>query len=158
MKNSFPFYLIGLSILLCNYACTNPSQNKQDSDTIKTKGPEKKTIDEIGGFRTGTWRIDSVAENNVIIDRLIDDTLFPVMNFHKTGAFYTLEATSQWAKATPAGTWKIENDSLFILTEKGNVAMRYGFEIKESLLILKGNFNISNNIKKKPTFYLSKYK
>ncbi len=148
--------LIATAIL--NASCSNETKMKvaNNSNVAKEKTIKAEVFD-FGNFKYGTWKIDSVGENKVVIDRLIKDTVIQVMNFRKDGVFSSMEVSSRWTKDRVIGNWKVKEDSVFIVTEQGNIAMRYGYEFKGSTLSLNGNFHISSNNKKKPTFYLSKY-
>lgn len=135
-------------------ACSDNSKTVAKKEAIKQDTEELAT----GNFPSGTWRIDSVAENNVIKDRLTTESVVQIFNFRKNGVFSAMEVSPKVTKDRVIGTWKVEHDSLFIINEQGHTTMRYGYTINEATLILKGNFFISANIRKKPTFYLSKYK
>ena len=154
MQNSkTSIYIMFISFLLCA-ACSSDVNLKvnANSDNKILKGKI-----ELGNFEYGTWRIDSVSENNIVIDRLTNKSVIQVFNFRKNGVFSTMEVTPSVTKDQVIGKWKVEKDSVFILGEKGNIAMRYTYEINESTLFLNGNFNVSSNTQKKPSFYLSKY-
>lgn len=154
--NKIKTSIICISFLYC-ISCSNNSNLKvnmnqpNESSDINLKEINK------GKFEYGTWRIDSVAEDKIIKNRLIKDSNIQVFNFRKDGVFSTMEVTSKKTSDYVFGNWKVENDSIFIFIEKGNLAMSYGFQINGSCLTLNGNFEISSNIKKKPSFYLSKY-
>lgn len=129
-------------------------------ENVDVKNPKieiKKENIDLGDFKHATWKIDSVLENRIIIDRLVEDSVFQIFNFRKNGIFSSMEVTSKCTKDEVIGTWKVEKDSVFIFGKAGNIAMRYGYEMKGPVLTLNGNFQISSNIKKMPTFYLSKY-
>lgn len=150
------------SLILCFFflvftACENNSgksandENKEQEKTIYIK-PQSR------GFGHAAWRIDSVAENNVVIGRPFKDPDIQIFHFEKDGTFSTmLVKSSGVTQNRPIGKWKLENDSVFITNNSGDRAMNYGFEMKGPVLILHGNFEVSSSIKKKPTFYLSKY-
>jgi hypothetical protein len=143
-------------MLLCA-SCSGDAHVKvnanQQVEILKDKQEE---IDN-GNFVHGTWKIDSVGENNSVIDRLTKDSIIQVFNFRKDGIFSAMEVTPRMTKDQVIGKWKVEADSVFIISEKGNIAMRYGYEFNGPRLTLNGNFQISANNKKKPSFYLSKY-
>lgn len=138
-------------------SCSNEENMNESNNPEKEISKDKKETIELGNFEYGTWKIDSVGENNVIKDRLTQDSTIQVFNFRKDGVFSLMEVTSRMTKDQVIGKWKVEADSVFIISEKGNVAMRYAYEINGTTLTLNGNFQISSNNKKKPSFYLSKF-
>lgn len=139
-------------------SCSNNTKTKVDTNTEKEilNAPTEKI--EMGNFKYGKWRIDSVAENNTIIHRLTKDTIIQVFNFRKNGKFATLKVEPKHSMERVIGTWSIKKDSLFMLAPKGGIAMRYGWELNKNILILNGNFQATSTNKNKPTFYLSKFK
>jgi hypothetical protein len=144
--------------LLCFfYACDTKNQEEKSESISKEIKNKSETFDP-GNFKCGAWRIDSVGENEQVIDRMSDDSSFiQGFNFRNNGKFSTLEINPGVVKDRVVGSWIIEKDSLYVLSEKGNIAMRYGYEFLKDVLVLKGNFEISSKNKKKPVFYLSKY-
>lgn len=149
--------ILFLSMLYFFYACNTKNQEEKSNTISKEIKSKEKTFDP-GNFKCGAWRMDSVGENELIIQRMSDDTSF-IQGFHfrNNGKFSTLEINPGVVKDKVVGSWIIENDSLYVLSEKGNIAMRYGYEFIKDVLVLKGNFEISSKNKKKPVFYLSKY-
>lgn len=149
--------ILFLSMLFFFYACNTKNQEEK-SNTISKEIKNKVEPFDPGNFKCGAWRMDSVGENELIIQRMFDDTTF-IQGFHfrNNGKFSTLEINPGVVKDKVVGSWIIENDSLYVLSEKGNIAMRYGYEFIKDVLVLKGNFEISSKNKKKPVFYLSKY-
>lgn len=145
---------ISLAMLLFT-SCSGERGSKINADH-EIENPKKKT-EKTENFKPGTWKIDSVGENELIKDRLIENSTIQVFNFRKDGVFSTMEVTSGMTKDREIGTWKAAKDSVFILGESGKIAMSYGFKIDGEVLTLKGNFQISSNNGKKPSFYLSKY-
>lgn len=147
-----------IATTLFNASCSNETKMKEDTNTkeAQEENIETKVVD-FGNFKYGTWKIDSIAENKVIIDRLVKDTIIQVMNFRKDGILSTMEVSNRFTAISVIGKWKVKDDSVFIITEQGKIALRYGFEFKDSTLSLNGKFKISSNNKKKPTLYLSKY-
>ncbi|MCE2712431.1 MAG: hypothetical protein LW688_07820 [Cryomorphaceae bacterium] len=158
MKKANKLIIIILATASLITSCSNETKMKGEtkSNEIQEKNTKSEVVD-FGNFKYGTWKIDSVAENKVVIDRLVEDTVIQVMNFRKDGIFSSMEVSSRWTKVRDIGSWKVKKDSVFIVTEQGNIAMRYGYEFKDATLTLNGNFQISSNNEKKPTFYLSKY-
>lgn len=146
------------SITFIFSSCSNEPKKK---DIVKPKISKAKIVKEVqfdcGNFKYGNWKIDSVEENNIIIDRLINDSVIQVMNFRKNGVFSTKEATVKCIKDRVVGTWKVKEDSVFILNEKNEIEMKFTFKNKDSKLALKGDFQVSATKKKNPIFYLSKY-
>lgn len=119
---------------------------------------EKTETSGSGGFEYGTWKIDSVGENNVIKDRSsVEDSIIQVFNFRKDGVFSGMEVNPRVTKDRVIGKWKADDDSVFVITEKGNIAMRFAYILDGPKLTLNGNFQISSSNKNKPSFYLSKY-
>lgn len=152
MKNKNALtYLLLLFIVSLYSSCT--SKEDQGKGVLK----QHATTDQIS-FTHGTWRIDSVGENNQVIDNLVEDSIIQVFNFRKGGVMSAMEVKSTVTEDRQIGKWRIKKDSLYIFNETGNIMMRYGYEIDRSKLVLKGNFPITSTNKKKPTFYLSKYK
>lgn len=138
-------------------SCTNRT------DTEKTPEPEKKVeekkaeVQDMGSFKPGTWKIDSVAENNQIVDRLNEKNTIQVFHFRRDGVFAVMEIKTTSASERPTGKWEVKRDSVFVLSENGDVSMSYGYRINGKVLTLNGNFNVSAENKNKPSFYLSKY-
>ena len=143
--------------MLLYASCSSDTNVKVNANQKVEISKDKQEEIDNGNFEHGTWKIDSVGENNIIKDRLTEDSTIQVFNFRKDGVFSAMEVTSRMTKDRVIGTWKVANDSVFILGESGKIAMRYGFKINGSVLTLNGNFQISSNNKKKPSFYLSKY-
>lgn len=141
-----------IAIILLFASCTNQTKTQ-----LATKQPKKEVTEQTGDFTPGMWRVDSVAEDNLIKDRLIDKTPKQVFNYEKNSHFSVMEVTEKMTKSSQIGTWKAENDSLFVYSEQGHLAMRFGYSINGNKLTLKGNFPISEYNTKKPVFYLSKY-
>lgn len=138
-------------------ACDTKNQEEKSESISKEIKNKSETFDP-GNFKCGAWRIDSLGENEQVIHRVHNDTsLIQVFNFRKDGNFLVLEISPGEEKCRPLATWRVENDSFYVLSEKGNIAMRYGYEFIKDVLVLKGNFEISSKNKKKPVFYLSKY-
>lgn len=157
MKNRKTSIVI-MSISMLLYAsCSSDTNMKVNANQEVEISKDKQEEIDNGNFEHGTWKIDSVGENNSIKDRLIEDSIIQVFNFRKDGVFSAMEVTPRMTKDRVIGKWKVEEDSVFIITEKGNIAMRYGYKLNGSTLTLNGNFQISSNNKKKPSFYLSKY-
>lgn len=158
MKKGKKLVLILIATALFNTSCSNEAKMKVDTHSKTTHEKTIETeVEDFGRFKYGTWKIDSVAENKVVIDRLVKDTIIQVMNFRKDGVFSSMEVSSRWTKDRVIGNWNVKEDSVFIISEQGKIIMRYGFEFKGPILSLNGNFQISSNNKKKPTFYLSRY-
>lgn len=157
MKNrKTSIVLVSISMLLCVSCSIDRNEKVNASEKVEVSKNKQEEIDH-GNFQHGTWKIDSVGENNIIKDRLTEDSIIQVFNFRKNGVFSAMEVTSGKTKDRVIGTWKVANDSVFILGETGKVAMRYGFKINGATLTLNGNFQVSSNNRKKPSFYLSKY-
>lgn len=143
--------------MLLYISCSNEMSEKVRTNPENKIAKDKMDKIENGIFEPGTWRIDSLAENNVIKKILTKDSVIQVFNFRKDGALSGMEVTPSVTKDRKLGKWKVENDSVFFISEKGNIFMRYGYQKKGDVLILNGNFPISSTNKKKPSFYLSKY-
>lgn len=157
MKNTV---LINTALLLAivNFSSCTETEDKIEVETKSTPAPEVESTD-LNGFKSGTWKIDSVAENEQVIDRLVGDSVIQVFNFRKEGVFSVMEVLEHRSSDRVLGKWKVHNDQVSILYEEtGGKPMIYNFEIDEARLILRGNFEISTQNKKRPTFYLSKYK
>ena len=155
MKNTF-LITATLLLLVGNFSSCTETVEKIDAETKQTAAPEIESAD-MNGFKSGTWRIDSVAENQQIIDRLVGDSVIQVFNFRKEGVFSVMEVMEHSSSDRVLGKWKVHNDEISIIYETGGKTMTYNFEIDEARLTLHGNFEISTQNKKKPTFYLSKY-
>ncbi|AEA45065.1 hypothetical protein [Fluviicola taffensis] len=151
MKTQLTKSLILLALSIIISAC-NPSNKNQISEN------ETKTKKELEKLVTGMWKIDSVAEDNLVTQRVPKDTIIQAFHFKKSNVCATMEIDSNSTKSREIGFWKVKKDSLFILGMTGKVAMPYGFILKGSVLTLNGNFKISSNNTKKPTFFLSKYR
>lgn len=157
MQNRKTSILIMSISMLIYSSCTSDTNVKINAKPEIEISKDKKEMIDIGSFEHGTWKIDSVGENNIIKNRLTKDSVIQVFNFRKDGVFSAMEVTPRMTEDRVIGKWKVEKDSVFIISEKGNIAMRYGYKMNDPVLILNGNFQISANNKKKPSFYLSKY-
>lgn len=152
------------SVLLMMIVSFHLTSCAGETNSLDQKAPQKEIPEGEKGiigestFEQGTWKIDSVAEDQVVFDRLMNDSTIQVFNFRKNGDFSTMEVTPKLIKDRLVGTWKAVNDSFFVMGESGKAVMRYGFEIDDSVLKLNANFEVSSQNKKKPTFYLSKYR
>lgn len=150
---SSTFHIIFATCLIA--ACTAENSIKVNSEEDKEISIDNRMNDNV--FSTHeSWRIDSVAENNLVIDRLLEDSVSQVFNFRMDGVFSVMEVTPKITKDRVIGKWKVENDSVFIFGKKGNIVMQYGITFNEDLLSLNGN-QISAQNKNRPSFYLSKY-
>jgi hypothetical protein len=157
-KTSISISALLTIIIMFNFtSCAGESKSNDKTVPKKEVSKIEKPKKNFGDFKYGTWKIDSVGENNIIIDRLTEDSVIQVFNFKYNEVFSAMEVLPTVTKDRPIGTWKVANDSVFIISKSGQVAMRYGFEFIDNTLILKGNFQISSKNKKKPSFYLSKY-
>jgi hypothetical protein len=138
---------LSTSILL---ACSSSTKKMKSENEKEVNQPLKNAL-------TGIWKIDSVAENNLVTNRVPKDTIIQAFHFKITQVCATMEIDSTSSKEREIGFWKVKKDSLFILGPTGKLAMPYGFTLNGSVLTLAGNFKISSNNTRKPTFYLSKY-
>lgn len=145
-----------MSLFIWLLSCNSATKPKQD---LEKSNKESVTADKApDNFKLGKWKIDSVAENGKIIDRLIGTDTIQIFNFSNDGFLHGIEVTQKVETSRPVGKWKIDADSIFILGSYNQVVMRYGYKMTDSTLFLYGNFEISREIRNKPTFYLSKYK
>ncbi|MBU2019660.1 MAG: hypothetical protein KJ941_08440 [Bacteroidetes bacterium] len=153
-----------LSILIFISSCEGKKDN-EDSNLIKKESSpksvetKKSEIELDSSKKFGQWRIDSVAENNKVIDRLANDNKIQIFNFRKDSSFSIVSIKDGMTIDELIGTWEINKDSVLIFSKKRHIIMKYRFElIHTNILILNSGFEISSSNNNKPTFYLSKYK
>ena len=149
----FALYLVIFMLSAC----------KPDGSKNLINGKANKHIDEVtktrnyGDFEYGPWKIDSVGEENSIQERLSQKSPIQVFHFRKSGLFSITEITPKVTNDRVMGNWNSKDDSVFIVSDNGAIAMRYAYKINGQTLTLRGNFHVSENNKKTPIFYLSKY-
>ncbi len=149
------FVPVALSFLITSYRKAPDEDLRKAAQTWRFLNPDN--LSETTDFEAGAWRLDSVAEDGVVVRRLISDSTVQVFNFRRDGRLRTMEIRKTSVKELPVGMWNTDSDSLFIVGNNGRIAMRYGYVLQGSTLILHGNFMIATEIQKKPSFYLSKY-
>jgi hypothetical protein len=138
-------------------SCNNESTKKVKAQlNVEKDIPTKVQKEKNASICFGTWRIDSVAENEIVIDRQGNEQKFQLFNFRKSGVFSMMEITPNVKKDKVLGHWKTIGNS--ILIENGDKFMKYRFEFSNpNVLILHGEYQISSNNTAKPTFFLTKY-
>jgi hypothetical protein len=147
MKKHIFLLIAGVTILT---SCNSSIKEQTPRTEVKPENKLEKSV-------SGIWKIDSVAEDYTVTNRTPKDTIIQGFYFKKSTVCATIEIDSNKRKEREIGFWKVKEDSLFILGMTGKVAMPFGFKLKGSVLTLNGNFKISSNNTKKPTFFLSKY-
>jgi hypothetical protein len=117
---------------------------------------QKKVIE--NKFESGLWRIDSIAENDNVVVRLLNNDSIQILNFEKNGTFSTVDLTKRITKTNQIGTWKADFDSIYIFNDKAKLFLIYGYDLRETGMVLNSRFSVSEKNKNKPCLYLSKYK
>lgn len=144
-------------VLLLGASCSQ--DRKKNPDTLSPVKNEK-VVESIGGFTDGTWRIDSMETSQVLVDRYDKDSIVQLMNFRKNGAFSSEEKSAAWRQSGMIGQWNAEGDSLFVVSKGSPDTLRYQFEYRGPVLVLKTKFRMSTSPRKPLldfTFYLSRY-
>lgn len=140
--------------LILFFACqTKPRHQLKKKELIANLDTRKASID----FIFGKWVIDSIAEDR-IVSRILEnsDTSYQGFNFDQKNRVQTVMRTARFEKAIPLCDFELKGDSLFFI-RSGHLFQRYGVEqLAKNVIVLHGNFFITEKIKKKPSFYLSK--
>ena len=145
------------SVIFLFSSCKNGSTKKMNAQmNVEKDIPTTPQKEENSSICYGTWRIDSVAENEIVIDRPGNEKKIQLFNFRKSGVFSFMKITPSVKEDRVLGRWEIKGNC--ILIENGAKCMKYRFEFSTpNVLILHGDDQISANNKAKPTFFLTKY-
>ena len=96
-------------------SCNNESTKKVKAQlNVEKDIPTTVQKEKNASICFGTWRIDSVAENEIVIDRQGNEKKFQLFNFRKSGVFSMMEITPNVKKDKVLGHWKTIGNSILI--------------------------------------------
>jgi hypothetical protein len=104
----------------------------------------------------GTWKIDSIfeGESKIFFDNQNGETSQGFEFNYQKKLCVTKGESPKISKQI--GFYSQDNDSLFFENMNKEIFQRYHVRVLSDKLILEGNFFISEENKKRPTFYLSR--
>lgn len=152
-KLKIGYLFLGFVIFLSCQGRT--AQKIKKKDLIVSLDSKKMSSDMI----VGKWIIDSIAEDGVIAKILENsDTSYEGLYFDHKNRVQTVRRTARFEEGKPLCDFELKGDSLFFITS-GRVFQKYRVvKLRKNVIVLHGNFFIADEIRKKPSFYLSKVK
>jgi hypothetical protein len=139
------------------YSCE--SETKEYSKSIEKIKKQKTKKTQIKKNFLGIWRIDSIGENNIVTQRMNNDsTHFQAFFFTFDYKIMLTQKEGQDEKNFVIGDFIVFNDSVFFLDEKYNkIAFRYKYEFfgNNQLKLMSGT-SVSENNPAKPLLFMKK--
>lgn len=143
--------------LLILFSCTNKDEKNNQLNEKRVEKRKEKVITKKDFI--GIWRIDSIGENNIVTQRMNNDsTHFQAFFFTFDYKIIVTQKEGQNEKNFVIGDFIVFNDSVFFLDEKYNkIAFRYKYEFfgNKQLKLMSGT-NVSENNLAKPMLILKK--
>ena len=144
-------------VIILLLSCQSNGKKVVATPAKNTETKKESDLSEAEKLLVGKWRIDSVAEDQQVVNRLITDDTIQAFGFGYGRKFSMLEITSKMEISEPLGEWKTDANRLLITNSAGKVLLEYTYTIQGTVLTLVGTSSISSKNPKKPVFFLSRY-